>query len=276
MARWAVQFGFVAAAMLSGCSTVPEPVVLTPTALQRAVAYDDLGAVLNVVVTRTGRVDVKELTKASNVARLDAQLYRLSIVGPTASPSLLPTPEDRLAYWYNARTAWALKLALDASCPARMTADQLRSRPLPLDGREMTLDRIDEALADDGDWRATVAAPGIVFQRAVLPSRPFTAQDVRERMARRLNEFLANEEHFVIDVTRKTVVIPDVLWRLRADLIARHHARYGTAGATLATALLPHATGAAHRRLQDAVGYRCIAGGRGEHVALVGVECPLH
>ena len=262
--------------MWSGCSTAPEPVVLTPTALQRSVTYDDLGVILAAVVTRHGRVDVTELTKEPNVTRLNAQLYRLSIVGPTASPSLLPTPEDRLAYWYNARTAWALKLALDASCPVRMAADQLRGRPFPLDGREMTLDRIDEALADDGDWRATVAAPGIVFQRAVLPDRPFAAQDVRERMARRLNEFLANEEHFVIDVKRKTVVIPDVLWRLRENLIARHHARYGTQGATLATALLPHATGAAHRRLQDAVGYRCLAARRGEHVALVGVECPLH
>jgi len=275
MGRRAVQFGFVAAAMLSGCAMAPEPVVLTPTALQREVAYDDLGAVLAVAVTRRGRVDVEELTKASNMARLDAQLYRLSIVGPTASPSLLPTPEDRLAYWYNARTAWALKLALDASCPVRMTADQLRRRPFPLDGREMTLDRIDEALAGDGDWRAPVAAPGIVFHRAVLPPTPFTAQDVRERMARRLNEFLANEEHFIIDVKRKTVVIPDVLWRQREELISQHHVRYGTAGATLTTALLPHATGAAHRRLQDAVGYRCIVAGHGGHVALVGVECPL-
>ena len=261
----------VMGAALSGCLRPPEatadkipppqttPVVLDVRGVKPAVDYSDLAAVLRECVRKGGHVEPVALKRV--VDRLDAQVKRLAVTGPTATPKLLPGEDDRLAYWLNARAAWALALALRNGCPEALPAAALEACALPLDGRKMTLRDIDAVLAGDKDWRAIVVAPGIRANRARLPTRPFAAKDVRERIAARLSEFLDDPDRFEIDQAEKLVRVPPILDPIRRRLIDEQNRKRGTASATLMTALLEHVTGSAHRRLQDAIGLRCVRAG---------------
>jgi len=254
----------VAAVLACGCGgSAPGPVELDTAGVTPRADYADLAVVLEKAFERDGTLIPD--AKAIHVERLDAQLRLLAVTGPTATPDLLPTPEARTAYWYNARAAWALKLLALAGFPERIGTEAFSARPVPLDGRTMTLDEVDRLLAADPDWRTVVAAPCALRLRARMPARPFSAEDIRGRIAERFEDFIDDEEHFVIDVERRRVRIPPVIWQFRDRLIGEYHRRYGTQGATLTTALLPHVSGSAHRRLQDAVGYGCVeATARGE------------
>ena len=77
-----------------------------------------------------------------------------------------------------------------------------------------------------------------------------------------------DEQRFVIDIERKRILVPPVLWQYRSRLIEAHHKTYATRGANLTTVLLPFVEGSAHRRLQDAIGYRCVKAGSSLLVAL--------
>ena len=258
-----------AASALAGCTPPPKPIVLDEVALTRRVSYAQLAKVLKVVVDADGFVDPDLLAMEVQTTRLNAQLYRMSVIGPTATRDLFLTPEDRLAYWYNARAAWSLKLALLGGLPASLQRRDLCDRKFPVDGRRMTLGEIDALLSDSGGWLAMAAAPGVLLSRAAPPQRPFSARDIRERIERRFNDFIDDEARFIVDVRRRRVVVPSVLWRLRENLIRRHEETGGATGATLITSLLPLTTGSAHRRVQDAVGYRCVGGTEGR-LALLG------
>jgi len=273
------------AAFTGGCApTVGKlpPVTLDTSGTAACVECADLGAVLEGAVAADGRVRPRRLPAFA--ARLDAQLKRLAVTGPAVTPRLFSSEGGRLAYWYNARTAWALKLLVlysEAFAAAEEAAGglppgvgwlarrQLKSRGInagsfqttefPLDGRTMTLEGIDALLADRFGWRVLVAAPGVAPDRAPLPTGPFSADDAAGRAARRFEGFIDDDSRLIIDVASMRVRVPPVLWRFREQLIARHNETYNTHGATLTTALLRYVRGSAHRRLQDAVGYGCVA-----------------
>ncbi len=270
----AAAFCFCAAMAPLGCNakTPLGPVVFDTAGAVPAVDYSDLAAVLeNSFVTKRDLQKYRLIdpeAAAESADRLDAQLKRLAVTGPTVTPKLFPTAEAKLAYWYNARAAWALKLAMLRKFPRHLTHDDFYARRFPLDGRQMTLKEIDEILAADSDWRTLVAGPCVTLQRACLPAEPFDAKDIRKRIAERLGEFIDDEKRFVISVGRKQVLVPPVLWRRRDMLIKTHEDASGTEGATLTTALLPYVTGSAHRRLQNAVGYRCVAAPGAHDVAI--------
>ena len=216
--------------------------------------YSDLAAVLETATDKkSGMIVPDDASEAAG--SLDAQLKALAVTGPAATPELLPTAEDRLAYWYNARAAWALKVAMLREFPEKMPAAELEDRPFRLDGRSLTLKRIDAILAEAGGWQALVAAPGVLLQRAGLPRKPFAPADVRRRIARRLSEFVDDERRFVIEIVRKRILIPPVIWQVRHEVLQSHREDTGAEEATFTTALLPHVRGSAHRRLQDAIGY---------------------
>jgi len=265
---------FAAACLVAGCKPPVEPIALDVAGATPEVSYDDLAAVLKVAFgddkDKRGFLVGDELKRVSD--RLDAQLKRLAITGPTVTPALLPAPADRLAYWYNARTAWAIKLVLLAECPRALPRRLLETRPFPLDGRTMTLEQIDAILAEDADWRVAVAAPSVRRHRARLPAAPFSPKTVRDGIANRFHEYVADYERFIIDVERRQIVCHPLLWRVRERLIAEHHRKYRTEGATLTTALLPYVTGSGRRRLQDAIGYRCAAGKWADDVICEGDE----
>jgi hypothetical protein len=230
-----------------------EPIRFDTTGLRPAADYGDLAFVLKRSVTAKGMLDRRRLTDC--IDRLDAQLALLAVMGPTASPGLLVSKEDVLAYWYNARAAWAIKLAsmLEGDKPPR--PELLEDRTFALDGRTMTLRDIDAVLAGQDDWRVLVAAPDVRFSRAGLPQEPFSASDLRSRIVSRVNEVLGDPKRVVLDAGRKEIHIPPVLWRFRGRITEEHRKAYGAEAATFTSALLPHARGRALKRLQDAVGY---------------------
>lgn len=235
-----------------------EPIRFDSTGLRPAADYRGLAVVLRRSVTAGGMLDRRRL--ADCIDRLDAQLALLAVTGPDASPGLFVTEEDALAYWYNARAAWAIKLAslLEGDKPPRR--ELLEDRPFALDGRTMTLCGIDAVLAGHDDWRVLVAAPDVRFSRAGLPAKPLSASNVHTRIAGRINEFLADPKRVVLDVERKEIRIPPVLWRFRGRIIEEHRKACGAEAATFTTALLPHASGRALRRLQDAAGFAAVPG----------------
>ena len=182
---------------------------------------------------------------------------RLAVTGPNSTPSFYATPEARLAYWLNARAAWALMLALDADLPERMPPAALDRRRFRLDGEWTTLERIDAEVRTFG-WRAVVAAPGVRLQRAGLPDTPFAAEDVQERIRTRLDAYIADDRRVIVRPIERELAFPPVLWQFRDEIIADYERRYGAAGATFITALLPHTTRRAHLRLQGMLGYTAV------------------
>jgi len=223
------------------------------------VDYSNLAKVLERAVTDKGKFDQKKLEKVSE--SLDAQLKILSVTGPTVTPQLFASDEDTLAYWFNARAAWALKIASQAGEAKHLSSIQL-SKPFPLDGREMTLVDIDAVLSLNKDWRAIVTAPGICLNRAGLPKKTFSACHIEEEINEQLNGFLDDEDRFVIDVGRKRTLVPPILWQFRQELTDEHDKSYGTENASFPMVLLGLTSGSAHRRIQDATGYRYIEGRR--------------
>ena len=79
-------------------------------------------------------------------APLERQLALLAVTGPESTPELLPTAEQRLAYWYNARAAWSIRLALEADLPDKADTAAMARRRFLLDGRLRSLTGLDEML----------------------------------------------------------------------------------------------------------------------------------
>jgi len=255
-------------ALCPSCAGPPAPPVkLDVSGVTPAADYRDLAAVLHRALDKDGQIIPFRLRDCSG--RLEAQLKLLAVAGPTATPPLFAGDEAKLAYWYNARAAWAMKLALDAHCPEKMASRNLDRRPFPLDGRTVTLEEIDRILLADRDWRTVVAAPCVRLDRAALPKEPFSAADVRARIAQRFNDFLGDSKRFAIDVEGKRLLAPAVLWQFRDRLIESYSRTYGTVRPSFVTALLPYVDGPARRRLQDAIGYESAAARANDAIARV-------
>lgn len=211
-------------------------------------------------------------------AQLERQVRRLAAAGPMLTPELFPTRADRLTYWYNARTAWAIRLLLaawdhrqatrrDPGTPAEAFIPFSRRR-FQIDGGLMTLEGIDEAIAREGGPLAVMVAPGLDLRRASLPREAFRAAGLFDALPQRLTGFVNDERRFVVDILNQRVLVPPVIWQYRDQLLSRHRRNYGVKGATLTTALLPLVGPAAQRRLQNAIGYRCVPDRR-ERYAIV-------
>jgi hypothetical protein len=249
-------------AALVGCNGPLPRVELDTAGVEARIDYTELAVVLKRSFVTDWQVQAERLVDPVKLGRvkaeLDSTVSRLAVAGPTATPELLETRESRLAYWYNARTAWAMKLAMLSGFPERLRRAALEERAFPLDGRTMTLAAVDGILAAEEDWRAVAAAPSVRLDRARLPARPFSAADVRERVVSRFTDFVADEDRFEIDVAARAVRFPPVVWEMRQRIIEAHRRAYGAAGASLTSALLPYVSLPAALRLQNAIGYRCV------------------
>jgi hypothetical protein len=217
------------------------------------VDYSYLAIVLMEAVTEDGLLIPTLLSGDANA--LERQLASLAVNGPTVTPARFPSDEHKLAYWYNARASWTMKLALTARFESRQWLRRHVRRKLLLDGRLMTLRDIDRQIDRVGGWQAVVAAPGVTLRRAPLPQVPFEASDVREMIDRRFQEVLHDPQRVAMDYENRRVYYPPVIWYYRETLLAEHHRMYGTTGANLTTALLKYARDPAHYRLQTAVGF---------------------
>jgi hypothetical protein len=239
--------------LAAGCGK-PAPVELDTRGVKPALDWRPLASVLSQAVDSKGQVSPVLLERCA--AELDAQLKTLAVTGPTATPALFATAEDRLAYWYNASAAWSMKLGLEAKFPEEMGDSELHDRPVPLDGRKMTLRQVSELLTADGDFRVGLLAPCVCVHGGPLPAAPLSGGNFRRRIDEMFNRYIDDPKRLVVDEDKREILFPPGLWRLRERLTADYNARYRTEGATLTTALMPLVRGPALRRLQDALGYR--------------------
>ncbi|MCK5113953.1 MAG: hypothetical protein KAR11_04250 [Phycisphaerae bacterium] len=280
--RWIIicitALGFVGIA----CDTPQklEPVALNVTDIKPARDYSQLAKVLEHVITEDGEVDTFRMTD-EYAQLLKQQLKIFAVTGPTVTPELFPTPADRLAYWYNARTAWSIELGMlqvkanaGKSVADKDYAHPQLSREFPLDGRVMTLDDIDSVLSDDSGrgFYNVVAAPGILLDRARLPHKPFDAKTIGKEIRPRVNAFVDSSVRFIIDYEAQQVLFPSILWKYRGVVIGFYRTTYALpddAFISLTTAMLGHVTGPAVHRLQLAIGYRCVENTRRVKMAVV-------
>jgi hypothetical protein len=245
--------------VLSGCSRQASPVSLGPSPVPQPRAdYSDLSKVLAGALNSKGQLLPAKARELEPL--LDRQLKLLSVTGPHASPELFAgadRDDKTLAYWYNARAAWAIKLAIVDGLNDTLGVQAMK-RSFVLDGRTMSLAEIDVALERQLGWRAAAAAPCVCLDAAGLPAQAFDAATVRQAVAERFNDFVGDPQRFVIDVPSRTVRVPEAIWRRRAAVEADYRSAGGATGANLVSALLPFTSGGAHRRLQDAIGYRIV------------------
>ena len=264
-----------------GCNANPElaPVTLDATNVKPVVDYSKLSKVLDRAVSKDGQVDTFRMNEEYSQLLKD-QLKLLAVTGPTATPELFSTPAQRLVYWYNVRTAWSIELGMmqvkadaDKQVSAKDYTYRELSRKFPLDGRLMTLKDIDLVLDDNGDkgFYKVVAAPGILFDRAKLPRKPFDAKTIDKEICERVNAFVDSSVRFVIDFEAQQVLFPPVLWNYRGRIIRLYRKTYNLSDGyiSLTTAMLSHVTDPARHRLQLAIGYRCVENTRRVKMAVI-------
>ena len=263
-----------------------QPITLDTTGVAGKVDYSGLAAVLKAGVGPGGELLPGKLK--ANAKMLEGQLMLMTVAGPKTRADLFEGEHSKLNYWYNARAAWSLRLMLTFSLE-RLEAEsevsegdegetgevarweitddgipieEFHNRSFPIDGRSMTLALMDSLIIDQFGFKAVVGAPGVSPARAPIPTKPFNANDAAKLIDKRFNEFIDNESRFVIDAAPRRILVPPVLWQFGERLIAEHQQKYRVTGARLTTALLPHVRLSPHRRLQDAVGYKCVRGPR--------------
>ena len=122
-----------------GCDANPElaPITLDVTNVKATVDYSKLAKVLNRVVNKDGQVDTFRMNGVNKKYSqlLKDQLKLLAVTGPNATPELFSTLEQRVAYWYNARAAWAIELGMmqvkaDAGKPTRQRDTDGENEPV--------------------------------------------------------------------------------------------------------------------------------------------------
>ena len=261
LATWAV----VTSATV-GCAPLDRPgppIAVAQADADGEISFDDLAVVLAAVVGADGRIDATAL--AAHLPRLDRQLAQLG--GPWPAPAAGGQTDQRLAWLYNARAAWSLRIVARELRPLAGRADaftlprsiprrRLLLTPLPLAGKWTTLAEIDDDLARYDDFRLAASAPGASDLAGRLPQRPFAAQTVRSLLATRFRHYVRDGSRLVADHDRRRLYVPPALWRVAPRLKAEFNRRFDTRDASLVTALGPYLDAQGRRRLAGALGYR--------------------
>ena len=234
------------------------PVVLE--AIEASTDISGFSVVLSQVVDNRGRLIPARLAGVHD--RLVAQLKRMAAYGPTATPEMYPDENSRLAYWYNARTAWSIRLAEMSLHGNELLGREQFTRSFPLDGRIMSLNKIDSILLSlargSGDFRIAACVPGVRAGYAPLPQKPFSRDGFQERLCEQLNRLVLDENRFVIDIEHKRVLVPPMLWACRDMVISKYQQRFGRCRVNLLTAMGVYLNPRARFRLRNALGYRIV------------------
>jgi len=228
-----------------------------------AADFEDLAVVLAAAVDDRGRFDPTALV--TQLPRLNRQLGRLARPWPAEAREA--GSDVRLAWLYNARAAWSLRIVAQQrdlvgpgqdryALPETISRRRLLDTPFTLDGRIGSLRRIDDELAAMADFRIAAAAPGATDLAGRLPRRPFEPATIGSAVAERFSEYVCDDRRVIIDHAARRVRVAPALHRARPDAIARYHERFGTTGAMFTTALGPYLNDRARRRMSSATGYR--------------------
>ena len=251
-----------------GCAGGPagaQPVDVLGGVAPKTTGFDDLAAVLSATVNRHGRIDATAL--AAHLPRLQRQLTILAQPWPTEARDR--GSDERLAWLYNARIAWSLRIVSqdlmplarrsDAfDLPEKISQQKLLDSPFPLNGGTATLRDIDRELTAYDDFRLAVAAPCATDLFGPLPQTPFEAQTVRETATDRFVRFVLDPCRVVVDHRARRLRVPPALWGVADALTAEFNQRYNTRHATLAAALGAYLDARGRDKMKDAQGYAVV------------------
>jgi hypothetical protein len=215
---------------------------------------DELQRLFRRVVRSDGTFWATEFDEERDIAMQAAAVYAKT--GPTASPNLFSSKEEQLAFWYNARQLWSMIAAMELYRNGYNDASKIGEFQFPLDGRTMTLPKIDEAIRELASVRYVVAAPSASMQRAGMSRTPLKAETIEAFQLANINAMARDHGRFKIDVQSETILYPPILWKHRKTSIQNYLRLYGGSTDTaLLTTLLPHLDTRSNFRLQHAVGY---------------------
>ena len=236
----------------------PQPVSMeltAPATDQPAAAIPDgLGRLFQRVACNNGMFWAREFDEERTGIMQAASVYAKT--GPTASPKLFATKDAKLAFWYNARQLWSMIAAMELYRNGYNDASKIGEFQFPLDGRTMTLPKIDHAIRKIAPTRYVAAAPSASMQRAGMSRTPLTAKNIHTFQRANIDALARNHDRFKIDVESETIFYPPILWKHRKALIQKYLQLYGGPSDTaLLTILLPHLDTRSSYRLQHAVGY---------------------
>ena len=236
----------------------PQPVSMELTVPKTdqpaALIPQDLGRSFKRVACNNGMFWAREFDEEQADIMQAAAVYAKT--GPTASPQLLASKNEQLAFWYNARQLWSMIAAMELYRNGYNDASKLGEFQFPLDGRTMTLPKIDQAIRKIAPVRYIVAAPSASMQRAGMSRTPLKAETIEAFQLANINALARNHDRFTIDVQSETILYPSILWNIRKSVIQDYLRLYGGSTDTaLLTTLLPHLDTRSSFRVQHAVGY---------------------
>ncbi|HNX26572.1 MAG TPA: hypothetical protein PKK48_04115 [Phycisphaerae bacterium] len=223
--------------------------------------YQFMSNVLAEIIVADGNID----TARFDIFKKDLikVLQTLDAHGPSCNPKSFETPADRMAYWYNARAFWAMYLA--AKYNREMKSYYLSSLEnafysirFPVDGRIMTLRKIDDEIFNLGGYLSLIAAPGALSGRAAIPETAFQPQNFPAIIKSRFNDFIADRRRFTIDVLNMEIFVPRIIWQFHKKIMDDYQALYPTPQATFLLALSSMTSEVARFRLKNAIGYKCV------------------
>jgi len=241
------------------------PVAKAPATEDGSITFDDLAVVLAAVVDQADRIDATAL--AVQLPRLQRQLRHLGRPWPANVSA--GRSDARLAWLYNARMAWSLKIVSDELRPLNGRADTLylpksidRKRLLAtefhLAGAVATIEGIDRELAQYDDFRLAASAPCASDLAGPLAMEPFTAQTVRTQLPERFNHTFADNNRVVVDHDGRRLYLPPAMWAQVPLLTAQYNRRFNTHDATFPAAVGPYLDVRGRDRMADAMGYEVV------------------
>lgn len=261
MNRWVRMAVWVATAA-AGCAGPSADIDLPAAA--GPIGFDGLAVVLPAVITEDGLVDPTAL--AVHLPRLNRQLALLAQPWPEEVARPDGNNDARLAWLYNARLAWSLRIVarelrpIDGpdglfGLPDTIDARTFLETSVPLNGGRTTLGGIDCELAAYDDFRIAACAPGVTDFFGPPVRAPFSAETVKSLLNERFAAYGRDPGRIVIDHDRKLLRPPPALAQF-ADRLTSD--RPGTGKPSLATALAGHLDARGRDRMEDALGYRVV------------------
>lgn len=218
----------------AGCTTIkPQASALNAPveSEQRIFDYRDYETVLQQFVNESGRVNYSALKQQPDaLERFYAQIASLS---PDSTPSLFPSPEDRLAYWINAYNATVMKAVMThypiASVEAVKASPFLFFLP-DLSGffllQRMTYGGAQTSLhyIENNVIRKRFQDPQIHFALNCaslscpqLPQSPFYPQSLAADLLRETEIFINDPQNVSIDAANKTIYLSAIFQWYESD-----------------------------------------------------------
>jgi hypothetical protein len=259
--RQAVRAAAVAvAALLAGCVV---PTVLPRQDLVPAKAPDrfddsDWAEALRRYV-RGGMVDYVGLAKDRQP--LERFIALISVVGPTTTPHLFETRQERLCYWINAYNAVAVRVVMER-WPTQTIYDPLlppveQGYWFKVDGQVTNLYQIRQRAVEDsaGDVRVLFTMCGAARGWPGLASMPYRPVMLEQQLRAAAVEAVGSPALVRVDHEQQALLVAQVIFTNQKAFLEWYQRRYGAAGATLLNALLALAEELDRQRLNAATGY---------------------